>query len=92
MPISGGAKVRFENIVVGSLLYVVLNSGLTMMGFSTQMMQLIMETYKSTKTINKLEVEQTVNHLQLSNNKIIYSLRAKAFFDVFARNWYMEHL
>ena len=29
MPISGGAKVRFENIVVGSLLYVVLNSGLT---------------------------------------------------------------
>ena len=41
MPISGGAKVRFENIVVGSLLYIVLNSGLTMMGFSTQMMQLI---------------------------------------------------
>ena len=41
MPISGGAKVRFENIVVGSLLYGVLNSGLTMMGFSTQMMQLI---------------------------------------------------
>ena len=41
MPISGGAKVRFENIVVGSLLYIVLNSGLTMMGFTTQMMQLI---------------------------------------------------
>lgn len=41
MPISGGAKVRFENIIVGSLLYVVLNSGLTMMGFTTQMMQLI---------------------------------------------------
>ena len=37
MPISGGAKVRFENIIVGSLLYIVLN----MMGFSTQMMQLI---------------------------------------------------
>ena len=32
---------QFENIIVGSLLYVVLNSGLTMMGFSTQMMQLI---------------------------------------------------
>ena len=32
---------RFENIIVGSLLYIVLNSGLTMMGFSTQMMQLI---------------------------------------------------
>ncbi|MEI3151471.1 MAG: hypothetical protein V8S55_08360 [Mediterraneibacter faecis] len=34
MPISGGAKVRFE-YYVGSLLYVVLNSGLTMMGFYT---------------------------------------------------------
>ena len=41
MPISGGAKVRFENIIVGSLLYIVLNSGLTMMGFSTQLMHLI---------------------------------------------------
>ena len=41
MPISGGAKVRFENIIIGSLLYIVLNSGLTMMGFSTQMMQLV---------------------------------------------------
>ncbi len=41
MPISGGAKVRFMNVVVGSLLYIVLNSGLTMMGFTTQMMQLI---------------------------------------------------
>ncbi len=33
MPISGGAKVRFENIIVGSLLLHRLNSGLTMMGF-----------------------------------------------------------
>lgn len=41
MPISGGANVRFGNIVVGSLLYIVLNSGLTMMGISTQMLQLI---------------------------------------------------
>ena len=41
MPISGGAKVRFENIIVGSLLYIVLNTGLTMLGFTTQMMQLI---------------------------------------------------
>lgn len=41
MPISGGAKVRFENIIVGSALYIVLNSGLTMMGISTQMLQLI---------------------------------------------------
>ena len=41
MPISGGAMVRFYNFVVGSLLYVVLSSGLTMIGFSTQLMQLI---------------------------------------------------
>ena len=41
MPISGGANVRFSNIVVGSLLYIILNSGLTMMGISTQMLQLI---------------------------------------------------
>lgn len=41
MPISGGANVRFENIIVGSLLYIVLNSGLTMMGMTTQMLQLI---------------------------------------------------
>ncbi len=41
MPISGGAMVRFENCVVGSLLYVVLISGLTMIGFTPQLMQLI---------------------------------------------------
>lgn len=41
MPISGGAKVRFENVVVGALLYTVLNNGLTMMGLTTQTMQLI---------------------------------------------------
>lgn len=41
MPISGGAMARFGNCVVGSLLYVVLSSGLTMIGFTTQMMQLI---------------------------------------------------
>ena len=41
MPISGGAKVRFENVIVGSLLYIVLNNGLIMMGLTTQMMQLI---------------------------------------------------
>jgi ribose transport system permease protein len=41
MPISGGAKVRFENIIVGALLYTVLNNGLTMMGMTTQAMQLI---------------------------------------------------
>ena len=41
MPISGGAKVRFENVIVGSLLYVVLTNGLIMMGLTTQAMQLI---------------------------------------------------
>ena len=41
MHISGGAKVRFENVIVGSLLYIVLNNGLIMMGLSTQTMQLI---------------------------------------------------
>ena len=41
MPISGGAKVRFENVIVGALLYTVLNNGLTMMGLTTQAMQLI---------------------------------------------------
>ncbi|MCR5084122.1 MAG: ABC transporter permease [Succinivibrionaceae bacterium] len=41
MPISGGAMARFENFIVGSLLFVILNSGLTMIGLSTQMLQLI---------------------------------------------------
>ena len=41
MPISGGAKVRFGNIIVGSLLYYVLYSGLTMIGLTTQELQLV---------------------------------------------------
>lgn len=41
MPISGGAKARFLNVIVGSLLYIVLTSGLTMMGLTTQAMQLV---------------------------------------------------
>ena len=41
MPISGGAKVRFLNVIVGSLLYTILQSGLTMMGLTPQAMQLI---------------------------------------------------
>ena len=41
MPISGGAKANFLNVIVGSLLYITLNSGLTMMGLTTQAMQLI---------------------------------------------------
>lgn len=41
MPISGGAKARFSNIVIGSALYVVLSSGLNMVGLSTQAQQLV---------------------------------------------------
>ena len=41
MPISGGAMVRFYNFIVGSFLFVVLSSGLTMIGFTPQLMQLI---------------------------------------------------
>ena len=41
MPISGGAKARFSNIVIGSALYVVLSSGLNMIGLSTQAQQLV---------------------------------------------------
>jgi len=42
MPISGGAKVRFTNIIVGVLSYRILAQGLVMMGFDTMMQQLIM--------------------------------------------------
>ncbi|MCR4656333.1 MAG: ABC transporter permease [Lachnospiraceae bacterium] len=41
MPISGGAKVRFENVVVGSVLYIILNAGLVTLGLDPAMQQLI---------------------------------------------------
>ena len=41
MPICSRTKVRFENIAFSISSLRRLNSGLTMMGFSTQMMQLI---------------------------------------------------
>ncbi len=41
MPITGGAKARFINIVIGSALYVILSSGLNMIGLSTQAQQLV---------------------------------------------------
>ena len=41
MPISGGAKSSFLNVIIGSLLYTVLISGLNMMGLTTQAMQLV---------------------------------------------------
>ncbi len=42
MPISGGAKVRFRNIILGVMTYKILSSGLVMLGITTQMQQLIM--------------------------------------------------
>jgi len=41
MPISGGAKARFLNVIIGSMMYVVLTFGLQMIGLTTQTMQLI---------------------------------------------------
>ncbi len=41
MPISGGAKVRFSNIVVGVLMYRFMATGLVMVGLTSQMQQLI---------------------------------------------------
>ena len=41
MPITGGAKARFINIIIGSALYVILSSGLNMIGLSTQAQQLV---------------------------------------------------
>jgi len=41
LPITGGAKVRFSNIVVGTLMYTVLNNGLVMMGYDSATQQLI---------------------------------------------------
>lgn len=41
LPISGGAKVRFSNIIVGTLIYTVLNNGLVMLGYDTATQQLV---------------------------------------------------
>lgn len=41
MPISGGAKVRFSNIIIGTLIYSILNNGLVMMRYDTAIQQLI---------------------------------------------------
>ena len=42
MPINGGAKARFSNVVIGVLSYLVLQKGLVMMGFTTEIQQLIL--------------------------------------------------
>lgn len=41
LPITGGSKVRFSNIVVGTLMYTVLNNGLVMLGYDSATQQLI---------------------------------------------------
>lgn len=41
MPVSGGAKVRFSNVIVGVLTYKILSEGLNMIGLTTQTQQLI---------------------------------------------------
>ena len=41
LPITGGAKVRFSNIIVGTLMYMILNNGLVMLGFESATQQLI---------------------------------------------------
>ncbi len=41
LPISGGAKVNFLNIIVGVLTYFILSTGLVMIGLTTEMQQLI---------------------------------------------------
>jgi ribose transport system permease protein len=41
LPISGGAKVRFSNIIVGTLIFCVLNNGLVMLGLDSAVQQLI---------------------------------------------------
>ena len=41
LPISGGAKVRFYNIIIGTLMFSVLNNGLVMIGLDTAYQQLV---------------------------------------------------
>ena len=42
MPVNGGAKVRFYNIILGVMTYKVLSSGLVMLMMPTQLQQLIL--------------------------------------------------
>ena len=42
MPVNGGAKVKFYNIILGAFTYRILASGLVMMGLTSQMQQLLL--------------------------------------------------
>jgi len=41
LPISGGSKVRFSNIIIGTLISLILSNGLVMLGLDTALQQLI---------------------------------------------------
>ena len=41
LPITGGAKARFSNIIIGTLMYAILDSGLSILGYEPQIQQLI---------------------------------------------------
>lgn len=41
LPISGGSKVRFSNIIIGTLILLILSNGLVMLGLDTALQQLI---------------------------------------------------
>ena len=42
MPVNGGAKVKFYNIILGALTYKILTAGLVMLGIEPKTQQLIM--------------------------------------------------
>jgi ribose transport system permease protein len=41
LPISGGAKVRFSSVIIGTLIFCVLNNGLVMLGLDSAVQQLV---------------------------------------------------
>ena len=42
MPVNGGAKVKFYNIILGAMTYKILTAGLVMLGIEPKTQQLIM--------------------------------------------------
>ncbi len=42
MPVNGGAKVKYYNIILGVMTYKILTAGLVMLGITTQMQQLLL--------------------------------------------------
>ena len=52
MPVNGGAKVRFYNIILGVMTYKVLSSGLVMLMMPTQLQQLILGSHLPDRSSN----------------------------------------